>query len=146
MSYFNIVVMVEILSVASVKINTACPLQRYSFALLSLEISVSMCAFMFVSRYEDKRKAVLFAPAKVLELPPSGQKNNILYNLWHHCNITKMPLEIRGVLWASIAIYLLWQCGIATTEACGLQIAFMSNLKHKIQLIYCMAVREQQIL
>ncbi len=90
----------------SVKINTACPLQRYPFVLLSLEICVSVCAFMFLSWYEDKRKAILFAPAKVLKLPPVGQKNNILYNLWHHCNITKMPLEIRDVLWASTAIYL----------------------------------------
>lgn len=34
---------------------------------------------MFVSRYEDKRKAILFAPAKVLKLPPAGKqkKTNI---------------------------------------------------------------------
>jgi len=32
-------------------------------------------------------------------------------------------------------------CGTAMIEACRLQIAFMSNLKHKIQLIYFMAVR-----
>lgn len=29
---------------------------------------------MFVSRYEDKRKAILFAPAKVLKLPPAGKQ------------------------------------------------------------------------
>lgn len=30
--------------------------------------------------------------------------------------------------------------GTATIKACGLQIAFMPNLKHKIQLIYRQAV------
>lgn len=66
---------------------------------------------MFVSRYEDKRKAILFAPAKVLKLSPAGKKKKkktffTIYCI--HCNITKMPLEIRDVLWASTAIYLLW--------------------------------------